>query len=140
MNVSMCVKQGEEEKSLGLAISPYMDRTTPQVAKLQESFIRGLVGTLSTAYASAGLMPGVLKPNYSEENDDTQESKHHMLELSISFVPPTYRFNNQNKDEQEVTDGKKVVSYSLYCELLANYKKNYDMWCERLKQEQAANQ
>lgn len=37
-----------------------MDRQNPQVAKLQENFMRGLVGTLSDAYVSAGLMPGIL--------------------------------------------------------------------------------
>ena len=37
-----------------------MDRTKPQVAKLQEGFIKGLVGSLCNAYSSAGLLPGIL--------------------------------------------------------------------------------
>lgn len=62
-----CLK-GEEERNLGIPISPFMDRTKPQVAKLQESFIKGLVGSLCNAYTGAGLLPGVLiedsKGNY----------------------------------------------------------------------------
>jgi hypothetical protein len=46
--------------SLGLPMSPYMDRKQPQVAKLQESFINVLVGTLCDAYTFAGLLPGTL--------------------------------------------------------------------------------
>jgi cGMP-inhibited 3',5'-cyclic phosphodiesterase A len=37
-----------------------MDRAKPQVAKLQESFINGLVGSLCNAYTGAGLLPGIL--------------------------------------------------------------------------------
>ncbi|CAL4081388.1 unnamed protein product, partial [Meganyctiphanes norvegica] len=52
-------EQGDEEASLGLPISPYMDRRIPQLAKLQESFINHLVAPLCNAYGEAGLMPGV---------------------------------------------------------------------------------
>ncbi len=37
-----------------------MDRRKPQMAKLQESFIRILVGSLCNSYVAAGLMPGIL--------------------------------------------------------------------------------
>lgn len=40
-----------------------MDRKNPQVAKLQENFMSGLVSSLSDAYASAGLLPGILIEN-----------------------------------------------------------------------------
>ena len=46
--------------SLGIPISAFMDRKNPQVAKLQENFMSGLVGSLSDAYTSAGLLPGIL--------------------------------------------------------------------------------
>lgn len=46
--------------SLSLPISPYMDRKNPQVAKLQESFINILVGSLCDAYTYAGLLPGTI--------------------------------------------------------------------------------
>ncbi|KAJ8261866.1 hypothetical protein GJAV_G00159350 [Gymnothorax javanicus] len=51
-------EQGDEESSLGLPISPFMDRSAPQLAKLQESFITHIVGPLCSSYDSAGLIPG----------------------------------------------------------------------------------
>nr|7KWE_A Chain A, cGMP-inhibited 3',5'-cyclic phosphodiesterase A [Homo sapiens]7KWE_B Chain B, cGMP-inhibited 3',5'-cyclic phosphodiesterase A [Homo sapiens]7KWE_C Chain C, cGMP-inhibited 3',5'-cyclic phosphodiesterase A [Homo sapiens]7KWE_D Chain D, cGMP-inhibited 3',5'-cyclic phosphodiesterase A [Homo sapiens]7L27_A Chain A, cGMP-inhibited 3',5'-cyclic phosphodiesterase A [Homo sapiens]7L27_B Chain B, cGMP-inhibited 3',5'-cyclic phosphodiesterase A [Homo sapiens]7L27_C Chain C, cGMP-inhibited 3' len=51
-------EQGDEEASLGLPISPFMDRSAPQLANLQESFISHIVGPLCNSYDSAGLMPG----------------------------------------------------------------------------------
>lgn len=50
--------QGDEEARLGLPISPFMDRSSPQVAKLQESFITHIVGPLCNSYDAAGLLPG----------------------------------------------------------------------------------
>lgn len=35
-----------------------MDRSSPQVAKLQESFITHIVGPLCNSYDAAGLLPG----------------------------------------------------------------------------------
>lgn len=51
-------RQGDEEARLGLPISPFMDRSSPQVAKLQESFITHIVGPLCNSYDAAGLLPG----------------------------------------------------------------------------------
>jgi cGMP-inhibited 3',5'-cyclic phosphodiesterase B len=58
-----------------LPISPYMDRTKPQVAKLQENFIKALVGTLFNSYAAAGLLPGIILDNVesNEESDSNYE-------------------------------------------------------------------
>lgn len=50
--------QGDEEASLGLPISPFMDRSAPQLAQLQESFITHIVGPLCHSYDNAALMPG----------------------------------------------------------------------------------
>ncbi|GFS66066.1 cGMP-inhibited 3',5'-cyclic phosphodiesterase A, partial [Nephila pilipes] len=50
---------GDEERSLGLPISRFMDRNNPQLAKLQESFIGHLVAPLCRGYAEAALLPGV---------------------------------------------------------------------------------
>ena len=52
--------QGDEELSRDMPISPYMDRKQPLVTKLQESFIRALVGPLCNAYNASGIMPSVL--------------------------------------------------------------------------------
>lgn len=45
-----------------------MDRSSPQLAKLQESFITHIVGPLCNSYDAAGLLPG----QWIEEDDDTE--------------------------------------------------------------------
>lgn len=69
--------QGDEEVTLGLPISPFMDRSAPQLAKLQDSFITHIVGPLCSSYASAALMPGrwVDPPDGDMESDDTKERR-----------------------------------------------------------------
>ncbi|VDN04604.1 unnamed protein product [Thelazia callipaeda] len=49
--------QGDEEKLRGMAVSPYMDRENPAVAKLQDSFISHIVSPLAVALNEAGLLP-----------------------------------------------------------------------------------
>lgn len=66
--------QGDEEASLGLPISPFMDRSAPQLAHLQESFITHIVGPLCNSYDSAGLMPGKWIED-SDESGDTDEQE-----------------------------------------------------------------
>ena len=85
-----CSRQGDEESSLGLPTSPFMDRSAPQLAKLQESFITHIVGPLCNSYNSACLIPGhwveaelgcegaeneeeVDEEEEEEEEDDTAE-------------------------------------------------------------------
>ncbi|KAK1790243.1 hypothetical protein P4O66_014165 [Electrophorus voltai] len=70
-------EQGDEEASLGLPISPFMDRSRPQLAKLQESFITHIVGPLCSSYDTAALMPGQwveLLPNEDEEGRGMEET------------------------------------------------------------------
>lgn len=69
--------QGDEEASLGLPISPFMDRSAPQLANLQESFISHIVGPLCHSYDSAGLMPGkwVDDSDDSGDTDDPEEEE-----------------------------------------------------------------
>ncbi|MEJ1280039.1 hypothetical protein NN561_010978 [Cricetulus griseus] len=70
-------EQGDEEASLGLPISPFMDRSAPQLANLQESFISHIVGPLCHSYDSAGLMPGkwVDDSDDSGDTDDPEEEE-----------------------------------------------------------------
>lgn len=49
-----------------------MDRSAPQLAKLQESFITHIVGPLCNSYDSAGLIPGKWFED-SDESGDTDE-------------------------------------------------------------------
>ncbi|VDM45318.1 unnamed protein product [Toxocara canis] len=50
-------EQGDEEKRRGMAVSPYMDRDEPAVAKLQDSFIAHIVSPLAVALNEVGLLP-----------------------------------------------------------------------------------
>ncbi|CAJ0931787.1 unnamed protein product, partial [Mesorhabditis belari] len=50
-------EQGDEEKRRGMVVTPYMDRSDPQVAKLQDSFIAHVVSPLAVALNEAGLLP-----------------------------------------------------------------------------------
>ncbi|XP_044126417.1 cGMP-inhibited 3',5'-cyclic phosphodiesterase B [Bufo gargarizans] len=63
-------EQGDEEATLGLPISPFMDRSSPQLAKLQESFITHIVGPLCNSYDAASLLPG----KWLDEDDEGTES------------------------------------------------------------------
>lgn len=47
-----------------------MDRSCPQLAKLQESFITHIVGPLCNSYDAAGLLPGQWIE--AEEEEDTE--------------------------------------------------------------------
>ena len=54
-----------------MPISPFMDRSSPQLAKLQESFITHIVGPLCNSYDAAGLLPGFwTNETRSDEEDD----------------------------------------------------------------------
>lgn len=66
--------QGDEEARLGLPMSPFMDRSSPQLAKLQESFITHIVGPLCNSYDAAGLLPGQWI-NEAESDDDEDEEQ-----------------------------------------------------------------
>lgn len=54
-----------------------MDRSAPQLAKLQESFITHIVGPLCSSYNSAALMPGhwVDSPELETEAKEGQETE-----------------------------------------------------------------
>ncbi|GMS86162.1 hypothetical protein PENTCL1PPCAC_8337, partial [Pristionchus entomophagus] len=49
--------QGDDEKALGMKVTPYMDRKDPEVAKLQHSFISHLVAPLIDTMNTASLLP-----------------------------------------------------------------------------------
>ncbi|KAG8125765.1 hypothetical protein E2320_020891, partial [Naja naja] len=76
-------EQGDEEANLGLPISPFMNRHSPQLAKLQESFITDIVGPLCNSYDAAGLLPGQWiekDERESSEDCDTEEDSEEELE------------------------------------------------------------
>lgn len=85
--------------SLGLPISPFMDRSAPQLAKLQESFITHIVGPLCSSYNSAALMPGCwvdppegdMGPENTKEEQKTDEIEEDMGDEDASTNSDTSR-------------------------------------------------
>lgn len=69
-----------------------MDRSAPQLAKLQESFITHIVGPLCSSYDSAALMPGdwvdlsegEVEQEESNESQDLEEEQGDWGEEHIS--------------------------------------------------------
>uniref|UniRef100_A0A3Q3NLU1 Phosphodiesterase n=1 Tax=Mastacembelus armatus TaxID=205130 RepID=A0A3Q3NLU1_9TELE len=101
-------EQGDQESSLGLPISPFMDRAAPQLAKLQESFITHIVGPLCNSYDSAGLMPGRwVEPSTEEEEQEIME-------------------NEEEDDEDPKAAPKK--RRKVFCQITQHLLENHEMW------------
>uniref|UniRef100_A0AAY5KLC9 Phosphodiesterase n=1 Tax=Esox lucius TaxID=8010 RepID=A0AAY5KLC9_ESOLU len=112
-------EQGDDEASQGLPISPFMDRSAPQLAKLQESFITHIVGPLCNSYDSAALMPGRwVEPDPEEEDDDEHE-----------------------EEEQEEEDTKKKTTpkkrRKVFCQITQHLMDNHEMWKKVIAEETA---
>uniref|UniRef100_A0A3P9CCF9 Phosphodiesterase n=1 Tax=Maylandia zebra TaxID=106582 RepID=A0A3P9CCF9_9CICH len=109
-------EQGDEESSLGLPISPFMDRSAPQLAKLQESFITHIVGPLCSSYDSAALMPGhwVDESEGDQEGQDTEEEDEDMADEDASTSSDT--------------SPKKVSRRKVFCQITQHLLENHEMW------------
>ncbi|KAM3874843.1 cGMP-inhibited 3',5'-cyclic phosphodiesterase 3A-like [Diretmus argenteus] len=118
-------EQGDEEASLGLAISPFMDRSAPQLAKLQESFITHIVGPLCSSYNSAALMPGhwVHPPEGEAEGEelergqDTEEEEEDTADEDASTCSET-------SQQQETKERRRKV----FCQITQHLLENHEMW------------
>ncbi|XP_040902923.1 cGMP-inhibited 3',5'-cyclic phosphodiesterase A-like [Toxotes jaculatrix] len=119
-------EQGDEEASLGLPISPFMDRSAPQLAKLQESFITHIVGPLCSSYDSAALMPGrwveqpdgETEPEEAKEEQDTEEEEEDMADESASM----------SSDTSQQQETKKVSRRKVFCQITQHLLENHEMW------------
>ncbi|XP_019741498.1 cGMP-inhibited 3',5'-cyclic phosphodiesterase A-like [Hippocampus comes] len=107
-------EQGDEEASLGLPISPFMDRSAPQLAKLQESFITHIVGPLCSSYDSAALMPGdwVDLPEGEVEQEESNESQD-MEEEQGDWERHKTKTGNRRK---------------VFCQITQHLLENHEMW------------
>ncbi|KPP74479.1 hypothetical protein Z043_106360 [Scleropages formosus] len=120
-------EQGDEESSLGLPISPYMDRSAPQLAKLQESFITHIVGPLCSSYDSAALMPGrwveteeeEAEEGDSEENDEEDDTTEEDASTS-----------SETSQKQSVKKRRKV-----FCQITQQLLENHEMWKKVINEE-----
>lgn len=67
-----------------------MDRSSPQLAKLQESFITHIVGPLCNSYDAAGLLPGHwIDEEGSEDDEETDDIETEDEELEEDLEPST---------------------------------------------------
>nr|XP_054098106.1 cGMP-inhibited 3',5'-cyclic phosphodiesterase 3B isoform X2 [Callithrix jacchus] len=125
----MGIKQTEanEEANLGLPISPFMDRSSPQLAKLQESFITHIVGPLCNSYDAAGLLPGQWIE--AEEDDDTEsgddedgeelDTDDEEMENNINPKPPRRKSRRR-----------------IFCQLMHHLTENHKIWKEIVEEEE----
>ncbi|NXK79531.1 PDE3B phosphodiesterase, partial [Amazona guildingii] len=117
-------EQGDEEASLGLPISPFMDRSSPQLAKLQESFITHIVGPLCNSCDAAGLLPG----QWVDEEDDaesTEDDDGAELESDDEEMEHDLIFKAQRKK------GRRV-----FCQLTHHLSENHKIWKKMIEEEE----
>ncbi|XP_060101821.1 cGMP-inhibited 3',5'-cyclic phosphodiesterase 3A isoform X2 [Heteronotia binoei] len=112
-------EQGDEETSLGLPISPFMDRSAPQLANLQESFISHIVGPLCNSYDSAGLMPGKWIDDNDESGDTDEQEEEEAAEMDTCENPES------RKKRRKV-----------YCQITQHLLENHQMWKKVIEEEE----
>ncbi|KAK3712326.1 hypothetical protein RRG08_002657 [Elysia crispata] len=125
-------EQGDEEASLGLPISPYMDRRNPQLAKLQETFINHLVAPLCNAMVTGGLLPGTWVDEDGQEGHD---------ELDTSAGKDTE--DDEDVDTDDIDNDLDLTPVKerkpprkVHCLLTKNMKENYEFWAAYIKREE----
>ncbi|XP_063335508.1 cGMP-inhibited 3',5'-cyclic phosphodiesterase 3A-like isoform X2 [Pelmatolapia mariae] len=121
-------EQGDEESSLGLPISPFMDRAAPQLAKLQESFITHIVGPLCNSYDSASLMPGRwVEPNPEVEGPEVGENEEEDEEDTAEEDTSTC-----SEASQKATPKKRR---KVFCQITQHLLENHEMWKKVIAEE-----
>ncbi|XP_068947251.1 cGMP-inhibited 3',5'-cyclic phosphodiesterase 3B [Petaurus breviceps papuanus] len=126
--VSEFYDQGDEEASLGLPVSPFMDRHCPQLAKLQESFISHIVGPLCNSYNAAGLLPGLwieeeCEDAASEEFCEELQSEEDRAPAPGPLAPAASPSSARPKPQR-----KKKVKYHKFCQLTQHLNENHQLW------------
>jgi len=130
MKRDLLIMKGDEEAALGMPISPYMDRNSPQLAKLQESFINHLVAPLCNAYGEAGLLPGEWDDTIDEE-EMSSLSLHHpcdaftVTDIDLESIPSEGSGTGtpvQNKSGRKVT-----------CLQTQHLQENHEYWVNQIK-------
>uniref|UniRef100_A0A4W5M3I2 Phosphodiesterase n=1 Tax=Hucho hucho TaxID=62062 RepID=A0A4W5M3I2_9TELE len=109
-------EQGDEESSLGLPISPFMDRSAPQLAKLQESFITHIVGPLCSSYDSAALMPG----NWVDPADARRKEGEEEEEVGEQ--------ETEEEEEDTAEEDLKKSRRRVFCPITQHLLDNHEMW------------
>ncbi|XP_040019103.1 cGMP-inhibited 3',5'-cyclic phosphodiesterase 3A isoform X4 [Gasterosteus aculeatus] len=116
-------EQGDEESSLGLPISPFMNRAAPQLAKLQESFIAHIVGPLCNSYNSASLIPGRwVEPNLEEEEEP--ESAENEVEDDDEDTAEEDTSTSSEASQKGTSKKRRKV----FCQITYHLLENHEMW------------
>lgn len=123
-------EQGDEESSLGLPISPFMDRSSPQLAKLQESFITHIVGPLCKSYDSAGLLPGKW---VQEEEEEEEESEGDEDEEEDEFES-----DDEDVDEDNPKPQRRKGRRRMYSQIMQHLRENHKVWKKTIEEEEKA--
>ncbi|XP_008585786.1 PREDICTED: cGMP-inhibited 3',5'-cyclic phosphodiesterase B [Galeopterus variegatus] len=118
-------EQGDEEASLGLPISPFMDRSSPQLAKLQESFITHIVGPLCNSYDAAGLLPGQWVE--AEEDDSESGDDESGEELDTE--------DEEMEDNLNPRPQRRKGRRRIFCQLMHHLTENHKIWKEIIEKE-----
>ncbi|XP_072194275.1 cGMP-inhibited 3',5'-cyclic phosphodiesterase 3B isoform X2 [Excalfactoria chinensis] len=121
-------EQGDEEASLGLPISPFMDRSSPQLAKLQESFITHIVGPLCNSYNAAGLLPGqwVDEEEDAESNEDDDGAQ---LES-----------DDEEIEDDPISKAQRIKGRRIFCQLIHHLSENHKIWKKAIEEEEKAEE
>ncbi|XP_023575095.1 cGMP-inhibited 3',5'-cyclic phosphodiesterase B [Octodon degus] len=118
-------EQGDEEANLGLPISPFMDRSSPQLAKLQESFITHIVGPLCNSYDAAGLLPG----QWVEAEEDDSESGD---DEDGEELDTDEEMEDNLSSKQQRRKGRRRI----FCQLMHHLTENHKIWKEIIEEEE----
>ncbi|XP_069380487.1 cGMP-inhibited 3',5'-cyclic phosphodiesterase 3B [Paralichthys olivaceus] len=122
-------EQGDEEAQLGLPISPFMDRSSPQLAKLQESFITHIVGPLCNSYDAAGLLPGHwINEAGSDEDDDEGQ------------VDTDTDEDEEDELEDELAPKRKKSHRRLFCSIMQHLTENHKVWKKIIEEEEKSKE
>uniref|UniRef100_A0A8B9Q0S4 Phosphodiesterase n=1 Tax=Apteryx owenii TaxID=8824 RepID=A0A8B9Q0S4_APTOW len=117
-------EQGDEEASLGLPISPFMDRSSPQLAKLQESFITHIVGPLCNSYNAAGLLPG----QWVDEDDAESAEDDDGAQLESD--------DEEMEDDLILKAERKKGRRRIFCQLMHHLSENHKIWKKVIEEEE----
>ncbi|XP_009903472.2 cGMP-inhibited 3',5'-cyclic phosphodiesterase 3B [Dryobates pubescens] len=118
-------EQGDEEASLGLPISPFMDRSSPQLAKLQESFITHIVGPLCNSYNAAGLLPGQWVDEEEEDTESTEDDDGAQLES-----------DDEEMEDDLILKAQRKKGRRIFCQLIHHLSENHKIWKKVIEEEE----
>ncbi|KAJ8340037.1 hypothetical protein SKAU_G00346700 [Synaphobranchus kaupii] len=129
-------EQGDEEASLELPISPFMDRSSPQLAKLQESFITHIVGPLCSSYDAAGLLPGYWIDEEGAEDEAEEEEEEEEEEEGDN----TETDDEELEEELEPKRRKRRRRRRLFCNILHHLTENHKVWKKTIEEEEKSKE